>query len=291
MTAAASTAPRRRSSSSSSRSSTRRANPRHPYSLSAAPSATRCITVKDLSDASRRIAHVRPETRDAIEIPTPPPHVSAPDASAPARRSASPRCATCSRRYPNTRDVTLSTAPLTATSSSNESTLTDLAAPNLLRRRPLVPPLLAAPARRAVRQRAAPARTTSPPHIYICRTLITPTLCSPSSPTHPSQLQLNTHTIPSIAPSAGWSCCSATTPAATRGRSPSPPRLRRGRLLGSSGSSGRAARAAVPQGATAAGTYTGDSVMTRWGAVQVEITVADGKITAVQAVGTPEQRA
>ena len=32
--------------------------------------------------------------------------------------------------------------------------------------------------------------------------------------------------------------------------------------------------------------------MTRWGAVQVEITVADGKITAVQAVEYPhEQRA
>ena len=37
-------------------------------------------------------------------------------------------------------------------------------------------------------------------------------------------------------------------------------------------------------GSAASGTYTGDSVMTRWGAVQVEITVSDGKITAAEAV-------
>ena len=63
---------------------------------------------------------------------------------------------------------------------------------------------------------------------------------------------------------------------------------------GSSGSSGSAGAAPAPQaaqGATAAGTYTGDSVMTRWGAVQVEITVADGKITAVQAVEHPQNNA
>ena len=63
---------------------------------------------------------------------------------------------------------------------------------------------------------------------------------------------------------------------------------------GSSGSSGSAGAAPAPQaaqGATAAGTYTGDSVMTRWGAVQVAITVADGKITAVQAVEYPQNNA
>lgn len=65
-------------------------------------------------------------------------------------------------------------------------------------------------------------------------------------------------------------------------------------VAGSSGSSGSAGAAPAPQaaqGATAAGTYTGDSVMTRWGAVQVEITVADGKITAVQAVEYPQNNA
>ena len=65
-------------------------------------------------------------------------------------------------------------------------------------------------------------------------------------------------------------------------------------VAGSSGSSGSAGAAPAPQaaqGATAAGTYTGDSVMTRWGAVQVEITVADGRITAVQAVEYPQNNA
>src|SRR3954454_15951889 len=63
-------------------------------------------------------------------------------------------------------------------------------------------------------------------------------------------------------------------------------------VAGSSGSSGAAAGAAPPAAAaSAAGTYTGASVMTRWGAVQVEITVADGKITAVQAVEYPQGNA
>jgi len=42
----------------------------HPYSLSAAPGQTRLrITVKDLGDGSRALAHVRPGTRVAIEGP------------------------------------------------------------------------------------------------------------------------------------------------------------------------------------------------------------------------------
>ena len=63
------------------------------------------------------------------------------------------------------------------------------------------------------------------------------------------------------------------------------------RVLGSSAR--RRARGTAPQAAraTAAGTYTGASVSTRWGAVQVEITVADGKITAVQAVEYPQNNA
>jgi uncharacterized protein with FMN-binding domain len=36
-------------------------------------------------------------------------------------------------------------------------------------------------------------------------------------------------------------------------------------------------------------TVTGDSVDTRWGPVQVQITVADGKITAAQAVVFPQE--
>jgi uncharacterized protein with FMN-binding domain len=53
----------------------------------------------------------------------------------------------------------------------------------------------------------------------------------------------------------------------------------------SSGSSNGSANSA------ASGTYTGDSVMTRWGAVQVEITVSDGKITAAEAVEYPQANA
>ena len=74
----------------------------HPYSLSAAPTAdTLRITVKDLGDASRGLAHVRPGTRVAVEGPYGRLHEGVRT-----RRkvlllpvgSASPRCAACSRR-------------------------------------------------------------------------------------------------------------------------------------------------------------------------------------------------
>ncbi|MFI8534548.1 FMN-binding protein [Streptomyces aquilus] len=39
--------------------------------------------------------------------------------------------------------------------------------------------------------------------------------------------------------------------------------------------------------AAGAGTFTGDSVQTRWGPVQVRITVKDGKLTDVTAVAYP----
>lgn len=55
------------------------------------------------------------------------------------------------------------------------------------------------------------------------------------------------------------------------------------------GAAASGSSAAAPRGSAASGTYTGASVMTRWGAVQVEITVADGKITAVEAVEYPQQ--
>ena len=41
-------------------------------------------------------------------------------------------------------------------------------------------------------------------------------------------------------------------------------------------------------GSATSGTYTGSSVMTRWGAVQVQITVANSKITAAKAVEYPK---
>lgn len=37
------------------------------------------------------------------------------------------------------------------------------------------------------------------------------------------------------------------------------------------------------------GTYTGDAVQTRWGIVQVQVTVANGKITKSEAVQYPNQ--
>lgn len=40
---------------------------------------------------------------------------------------------------------------------------------------------------------------------------------------------------------------------------------------------------------SASGTYTGDAVQTRWGTVQVQITVKDGKITAAEAVQYPNE--
>jgi uncharacterized protein with FMN-binding domain len=59
-----------------------------------------------------------------------------------------------------------------------------------------------------------------------------------------------------------------------------------GASASSSGSlSGSSSGSASP---TASGAYTGDSIMTRWGAVQVQITVADGKITAAEAVEYPQ---
>ncbi|GGC82381.1 FMN-binding protein [Tersicoccus solisilvae] len=42
-------------------------------------------------------------------------------------------------------------------------------------------------------------------------------------------------------------------------------------------------------GTSGSGTYTGDAVDTRWGPVQVRITVADGKVTAAEAVVYPQE--
>jgi len=57
-----------------------------------------------------------------------------------------------------------------------------------------------------------------------------------------------------------------------------------------SGSGSSAQGSSSGSGSTTArsGTYTGDVVQTRWGPVQVEITVKGGKITAAQAVEYPD---
>ncbi len=76
---------------------------------------------------------------------------------------------------------------------------------------------------------------------------------------------------PSTSPGSSTSSGSATTPAPApvKAATPAP----------SSSSSSAAA---------AAGTFTGSAVNTRWGIVQVQITVASGKITASQAVQYPQ---
>lgn len=55
----------------------------------------------------------------------------------------------------------------------------------------------------------------------------------------------------------------------------------------SNSSSGSSSSGSSSGSSGASGTYTGESVMTRWGAVQVQITVQGGKITASQAVVYP----
>lgn len=54
-----------------------------------------------------------------------------------------------------------------------------------------------------------------------------------------------------------------------------------------SGSSGSGSAGSGSSGSAASGTYTGDTASTQWGPVQVQITVADGKITDATAVQYP----
>ncbi|MEN3357041.1 MAG: hypothetical protein V7637_1023 [Mycobacteriales bacterium] len=54
------------------------------------------------------------------------------------------------------------------------------------------------------------------------------------------------------------------------------------------GTTGTGTSAAATTAAGTSGTFTGGSVDTRWGPVQVQITVADGKITDAQAVVYPQ---
>ena len=48
-----------------------------------------------------------------------------------------------------------------------------------------------------------------------------------------------------------------------------------------------ATTSATPTASSGSGTYTGDAVETRWGTVQVEITVENGRITSADAVQFP----
>lgn len=57
----------------------------------------------------------------------------------------------------------------------------------------------------------------------------------------------------------------------------------------SAGSTAATGSSSSASGSATSGTYTGDAVQTRWGVVQVQITVKDGKITAANAVEYPSQ--
>jgi uncharacterized protein with FMN-binding domain len=58
---------------------------------------------------------------------------------------------------------------------------------------------------------------------------------------------------------------------------------------GSSGSSSGSSSSSSGSNSSSSGTYTGEAVMTRWGIVQVEITVESGKITKSEAVQYPQE--
>ena len=64
-----------------------------------------------------------------------------------------------------------------------------------------------------------------------------------------------------------------------------------GTAVASGGTSGGTTSGGTSGGTTSgsSGTYTGDAVMTRWGVVQVEITVENGKITKSEAVQYPTE--
>ena len=64
-----------------------------------------------------------------------------------------------------------------------------------------------------------------------------------------------------------------------------------GTAVASGGTSGGTTSGGTSGGTASgsSGTYTGDAVMTRWGVVQVEITVENGKITKSEAVQYPTE--
>jgi uncharacterized protein with FMN-binding domain len=76
----------------------------------------------------------------------------------------------------------------------------------------------------------------------------------------------------------GTALAGGTTTAAGAGGTPTPTPTQSSSGSGPTGS-----------GTSSSGTYTGSSVDTRWGPVQVQITVENGRITAAQAVVYPQE--
>lgn len=73
-------------------------------------------------------------------------------------------------------------------------------------------------------------------------------------------------------------------PAGSAGSAPAPTPLPSSSSSSGGTSSGTASPSASPTTAAVSGTFTGDSVQTRYGAVQVQITVASGTISEVTAL-------
>lgn len=80
----------------------------------------------------------------------------------------------------------------------------------------------------------------------------------------------------------------ATVPGAGDGSQASGGSASGGSASGGSASGGSASAGSSSGGVSSSGTYTGDAVDTRWGTVQVRITVANGKITKAEAVQYPQ---
>jgi uncharacterized protein with FMN-binding domain len=80
-----------------------------------------------------------------------------------------------------------------------------------------------------------------------------------------------------------------TAPAATAGNDPSASVSTSGSSTGSGSSSdGASTSGGSGSGSSAAKTYTGAVVQTRWGPVQVQIAVEDGKVTAATVLQQPD---
>src|SRR6478735_5809970 len=80
---------------------------------------------------------------------------------------------------------------------------------------------------------------------------------------------------------------SAASSADSAGQDPTAASGSSGSSSGSSGSSGSSSAKPSSSSSSTAKTYSGDAIMTRYGNVQVQITVKDGKITAADVLQVP----
>ncbi|MFF7238684.1 FMN-binding protein [Streptomyces collinus] len=96
-------------------------------------------------------------------------------------------------------------------------------------------------------------------------------------------LSLKPHTSPGLAVGSAAAAPRASAPAASGGSSGSS-----GSAGSSSGSSGDSAGGSGSSGSGVSKSVTGDTVQTRWGPVQVRVTIKSGRLTEVAAVQYPQ---